>query len=333
MARLLSFLFIIFLPFIFPGQIHAHAFGQLYNLPVPFWLYLYGGAAAIIVSFLVIGYFFNKDSNLEKYPTVNLSKLGLFSTLTKPWFVGFLKLASVFLLFLTIACGLVGENNPTVNFNMTFFWVIFVLGFAYFVAIFGDLWTIVNPWKVLTDFIEKAFGKNLVGIIKYPKLLGYLPAFTFYFLFIWLELFGQTMPFSLSVVLLIYTLANAFGVVLIGRENWFKYCEFFSVFFRILGKISAVEARGGRFYLRVPFVGLLGGRADNFGLVIFILFMLSSTAFDGFKSTAVGAAAVRILVSFTGIFLGQGSFLAVQTAGVLGLLLSPLIFLYLYLML
>ncbi|MGH8540957.1 MAG: hypothetical protein ACRETW_10690, partial [Stenotrophobium sp.] len=34
----------------------AHSFGQTYNLPIPFWLYLYGAAAALVLSFLVIAY-------------------------------------------------------------------------------------------------------------------------------------------------------------------------------------------------------------------------------------------------------------------------------------
>jgi hypothetical protein len=29
-----------------PGEAFAHAFGRTYNLPVPFWLYLFGASAA-----------------------------------------------------------------------------------------------------------------------------------------------------------------------------------------------------------------------------------------------------------------------------------------------
>ena len=40
-----------------PTQVAAHSFGRLYNLPVPFWMYAYGAAAALLLSFLVVGYF------------------------------------------------------------------------------------------------------------------------------------------------------------------------------------------------------------------------------------------------------------------------------------
>src|SRR3546814_14659246 len=40
-----------------PSAAHAHSFGRIYNLPVPFWLYAYGAPAALLLSFLVFGYF------------------------------------------------------------------------------------------------------------------------------------------------------------------------------------------------------------------------------------------------------------------------------------
>jgi hypothetical protein len=35
----------------------AHGFGQRYDLPVPLWLYLYGAAGAVLLSFVVFGLF------------------------------------------------------------------------------------------------------------------------------------------------------------------------------------------------------------------------------------------------------------------------------------
>lgn len=77
--------------FIFPKPIAAHAFGQLYNLPVPFWLYLYGAAAALIVSFLLIGYFFNQRSHDFNCPRLLLFKI---STKSPPKTI--LKVVSIF---------------------------------------------------------------------------------------------------------------------------------------------------------------------------------------------------------------------------------------------
>ena len=40
-----------------PGAAAAHGFGRLYNLPVPFWLYGWGAAAALVLSFLLAIWF------------------------------------------------------------------------------------------------------------------------------------------------------------------------------------------------------------------------------------------------------------------------------------
>jgi hypothetical protein len=79
---------------------------------------------------------------------------------------------------------------------------------------------------------------------------------------------------------------------LFGAEAWFRYGEFFAVFFRLLGKISPIAyvSRMGRgsptmVRLRLPFVGLLEQPADHPSILLFVLFMLSSTAFDGVHET------------------------------------------------
>ena len=37
-----------------PTAAGAHSFGRTYNLPVPFWLYGFGAAAALVLSFLIV---------------------------------------------------------------------------------------------------------------------------------------------------------------------------------------------------------------------------------------------------------------------------------------
>src|SRR5687768_7437900 len=45
-----------------PGTALAHSFGQLYNLPVPVWMYLYGATAALAASFVVVAWFVSAPS-------------------------------------------------------------------------------------------------------------------------------------------------------------------------------------------------------------------------------------------------------------------------------
>lgn len=330
---MIKWLFTLFLtlPLIYPKPVSAHAFGKLYNLPVPFWMYLYGGAAAIIVSFLIIGFLFNKKSNKISYPTKNLSVIPSFSFLSKELFLNLLRGVSVFLFSLTILAGLIGEDSPYSNFNMTFFWIIFTLGLTYLTAFVGNIWAIINPWKVLSEWFEKLTGEKIKGVVVYPQSLGYYPALFFYFLFIWVELMAQTFPRQLSFILVQYTVINIAGIILIGKQSWFTYCEFFSVFFRLVGKIAPVEYRDGKLYLRPPFVGLLKEKAEHFSLLLFVLFMLSSTAFDGFRSTTPWYRFYFQNVDelLTPIF-GASANTLFQTAG---LALSPFVFLAIFLIL
>ena len=320
-------LYILFaIPLIVPQPVFAHAFGQKYTLPIPFWLYLYGAAAALIVSFLIIGYFINQTKKDFSYSRVLLFKTGVTSSL-----VSILKITSIFFFFLTILTGIVGIDSSYSNFNMSFFWLIFLLGFTYLTAFVGNLWSTVNPWKILVEFGESAIGKKTKGIFNYPQKLGYWPSFMVYFLLIWFELVGGTTPAKLSLLIIYYTLINFAGAIAIGKQNWFSYCEFFSVFFGLIAKIAPIESSSGRIYLRPPFVGLVNDKPKHFSLLVFILFMLSSTAFDGFSSTIPWLRISGRLETITGVFLGENSLLTFQAVKTLGLLLSPVIFLYIYL--
>jgi hypothetical protein len=307
-----------------PEVASAHSFGVLYNLPVPFWMYLYGGAAAIALSFLLIGYFFNAKAQEVSYPTTPLSRFGL-SFLTKSWFVQTAKGISVFLFLLTIVTGLFGDDSSYANFNMTFFWIICALGVTYLTALIGNFYTVINPWKILTTWLGDK------GVFVYPKGLGYYPALLFYFLFIWFELLGKVSPAKLSVALVIYTVLTYLGVTLFGRTAWFRYGEFFSVFFRLISKMAPVEYRAAKLYLRPPFIGLIQESAEHFSLIFFVLFMLSSTAYDGIKDTLpfIRFYWQNIYPSIAPIFGVNANLVFYTTC----LLLSPLVFFAAYVLL
>ena len=258
--------------------------------------------------------------------------------------LGSLRGLFVFLLALAIIAGFIGTQNAYRNLNMTLFWVVFVLGFTYLTAVFGNWFAVLNPLRVIAEWIEKLSGRKLQGRWPYPQKMAYWPALILYMGFIWLELFGRSTPMSLSVVLLGYTLISLLGSYLLGKEPWFKYCEFFSVFLRLVGKMAplAIDAPGGKFqkaYLRMPLAGLLQQKAIPLSLLVFVLFMLSSTAFDGLHETALWVGAFWKNLYQMLLFPIYGSappvtlptirklFLIYQSGA---LLLSPLVYLAIY---
>ena len=267
------------------GSAEAHTFGTIYNLPIPFWMYAFAASATLALSFLMVGFFVTGQTPERNLRSVEMP--GIVPDVA--WSI--LRGLSVFLLVFTMLTGIVGAQRPFNNFSLTFFWVWFVLGFAYLTALLGDIYAFIDPWHVLCDWIERMRPMAFRGRVQYPAWLAYYPALALYMGFIWLELFGHTTPRSLGLVLLAYSVLNVAAAALFGAAAWFRYGEFFAVFFRLLGKISPIayepRAQGAAtaVRLRQPFVGLIEEPADHLSLLLFVLFMLSSTAFDGVHET------------------------------------------------
>jgi hypothetical protein len=324
-----------------PASVQAHTFGQLYTLPVPLWLYGWAASAALVVSFLVAAYFLAAD--VGSAPAAPRER--------PQWLVWArrLHLGTVFrwlavaMLVLTLVTALFGTRDPSRNFSMTAFWILFVLAFTYLTAVIGNVYAVINPWRVLAEGIGRFWPGYLRGRLRYPERLDVWPALALYFGFICFELFAWVRPPSLGAVLAGYTLLNLFAVWVIGVEAWFRHGELFSVLLRLVGVLAPLDVRreGGsvRLASRPIGAGMLQERPARLPTVLFVLFMLSSTAFDGLHATRVwfslfwhdptgivtALAGDRPLAVFTAM---RPWYLAWET---LCLLLSPFLYFALYL--
>jgi len=194
---------------------------------------------------------------------------------------------------MTILAGLIGSTDPADNIAITLFWVVFLLGFAYLTLFLGDLYALINPWKWAVEALE-CLGLDLSSSrMSFPQRWGYWPAFSLYFVLVWIELFVGSKPSVLSVALIIYSAMTLTGVALFGKTLWFDRADPFSLFFRLIGKLAPIEYRRARnesswqLRLRPPFVGALNERAEHLSLVLFVLLMLSSTTYDAIHDTAL----------------------------------------------
>lgn len=273
-----------------PVSAAAHGFGRLYNLPVPFGLYAWGAASALLLSFVLVAYFAALPAPTPAAALRDVSAAGWVRALRR--MAPALKALSVFLLLLCIATGFFGNRDPFRNFSMTFFWVVFALGFAYLTALVGNLYAAINPWRVMTDALARIARGYARGRVPYPDRLGDWPALALYLSFIGFELFGHGKPFSLATMLLAYSALNFAGVRLVGAAAWFRHCEFFSVFLRLLALMAPLDYRRaesadgrGTLRWRKPFAGLVHERPERISTVAFALAMLSTTAFDGLRAT------------------------------------------------
>lgn len=318
-----------------PGLAAAHSFGRSYNLPVPLWLYAWGAAAALLLSFVLIGWLADARPREASGGRAMPAACNRWLRRLRPLLRG----AALALLLLAIASGLLGSGDPYRNFNMTWFWIVFVLGLAYFTALVGDVYEHANPWWMLARAIGRFLPGFCEGRLSWPAWLGYWPAFALYSGFIWIELFGRTGPRSLSFWLLGYTALTLAATWLFGARDWFRHGEFFGVFLRLLGSMAPLAIVRGQLRLRWPLAGLIGVRAEHPSLLLFVLFMLSSTAFDGLHATVPwfqlfwsdGLSGLRALAGThpTEAYLRLRSLhLALES---LSLWLSPLLYLAAYL--
>lgn len=275
-----------------PAIASAHSFGQVVTLPVPVWMYLYGASAALVLSFLMCATFV-REPRAGDAPGASASASGQLPGLAANSRIRTaLQVLSVTGLWFCIATGLFGTGNSFANFNMTFFWIVFVLGFTYLSALLGDVYAALNPWNAMSQWIESLYPSVFVRRRDWPARWSYAPALLLYMAFIWIELFAHSGPLALSTMLLAYTALNLVGAWWFGREAWFHYAEFFAVFLRLIAKVAILEwrreAATQRRKLRLRRLDSLlhDDRPEHLSLLLFVLFILSSTAFDGLRETA-----------------------------------------------
>src|SRR5919202_2117653 len=244
MMRRLVILTLALFVFAPPAQALAHAVGQVQDLPVPFWLYLFGAAAVVVVSFVQIGLFVGEGDALHRYPRLNLLAIGPLRVVltSRPLLLG-LRLLSTALFLLVILSGLFGEQVLDQNFAPIFVWIVWWVGLSFFTAFVGNLWPLVSPWKIIFEWVER-FARR-IGVENgielgepYPASLGVWPALALYAIFIWLETVfkGSSVPFNVALLTLLYSALTWTGMVVFGKEIWLRNGEAFSVFFGILAK-------------------------------------------------------------------------------------------------
>jgi hypothetical protein len=314
------------LTLIFPKSVSAHAFGQDYTLALPLWLYYYGGGAAIIASFILVGLYLNETRKDLRIPEVEIKKLKF---LLNPKLKNVLKAISLIIFLITIFAGLFGTQDPTLSLPPLMLWIYLLLGMAYFSALFGSIFPLINPFLYVSKILLKLIGHNEI-MQNFPARFFYLPALIVYFILILLELvfpFFGVSPLILSLLFIFYTIIYFLGSLIFGLKVWSSQADFFNVFFTLLSKISPFEAREGRIYLRPPFFGLLEIKVTNIFLLIFIMFMLSSTAVDSFRTSTTWALFYLSFINPIVSNLGEFGFKISQ----IGLIMiSPFTFLLLY---
>ncbi len=267
------------------GAAHAHTLATPYDLPIPFSLYVYTCAVTLLLTFAVLA-FVPAAPIGQEHASRPVIRLGRVLPL-----VG--QAGAVALLGLTIAAGLWGTPSPVANIAPTLFWVGMMLGLTVVTAVLGDVFQIVNPWRALLRLLHVG-GQPL---LRYPAALASWPAFTCYLALSWLELMAPPRPSLLAWALLAYAGLTAAGAALFGRDAWFRHAELFGVFFRISGMLAPIAyardtaCKDGQWHARTRplLAGTLAHRPHHLSQLLFVLFMLAGTTYDGVWQTSFWA--------------------------------------------
>jgi hypothetical protein len=268
----------------------AHGIGGVRDLPVPDSYFFAGASIVLVVSFVALGVL---------WPTPQLEKRSggrvLAGVLDRVFLSRALRIVlqtfSALLLVVTLWAALWGTTLPLDNFAPTFIYIIFWLGIPLLSVLFGNVWSVLSPWRAIADFfvwLLEYGGREASPLFEYPARLGRYPGAIALFSFVALELAHPRPadPRVLGVAVAIYTYWALAGMAVFGREAWTENGEGFAVAFGLLARIAPITTRDDRIALRWPFTGLAGSDRAV-GTLAVVSVMLGSTSFDGFSRTTI----------------------------------------------
>jgi hypothetical protein len=270
----------------------AHGIAAVRDLPLPMWLFYYGAGIVLIVSFVALGALWKRPQLQQRAEGRALGPRWQ-RILLGPELRIVLGALSFGLLVLVFAAAAFGENSVATNLAPTFVWVVFWLGLVPLVILFGNVWSVLNPWRAAADavaWLAERAGMHWEPPLAIPERFGRWPATVLLFLFVGLELAypDSSSPRTLAIAIGIYSWITWLGMAAVGRAQWLRYGEAFNVYFGLLARLSpfgVVERDGRRLaVVRVP-GARLAMRDEVPGTLPFVAVMLGSVAFDGFSRT------------------------------------------------
>ena len=305
----------------------AHGIGNVQDLPIPAWMFYWGSAVVLVVSFVLLGGLWRQPL-LAAHERGRAVGVGLSRIVTGPLRIA-VQVLSVLLFGLVWASALFGDTDPFRNLAPTWIYVIFWLGVPLLSVLLGNVWRALSPWRALADafvWVRERGGNEVRPLAEYPERLGRWSGAVAIFAFATLELAysDAASPRALAFAIALYTYVALFGMAAFGREAWDRNGEGFAVLFGLLARLAPLHVVDGAIRLRWPLTGLAG--ADPVpGTVAFVSIMLGSVLFDGYSRTASWQ---DLMVEIEGPYLrdqpGLGELL-VSLASVGGLLAAVLI--------
>ena len=270
---------------VLPAAASAHGLQLVTDLPIPEWLFAWGGAVVLVASFVAL-------ASLWPAPrlTVPHERAWLRTPVSLEPFCGAIGIG---LFALVVYAGIAGAQLPSANIAPTWIYVIFWVGVAFASVLFGDVFRAFNPWRALARgcaWAATAAGHRPPDALPYPARLGRWPAAAGILAFAWLELaFDPAQrddPSLLAFLALGYAAVQLVGMSLYGIEAWCERADAFGVYFGLFALMAPLRWGDGRLWRRPPFAGATALETVP-GTVALIVVIIGSTSFDGFSNGSV----------------------------------------------
>lgn len=301
------------------GPAAAHAFAERYELPVPVWLFITGGALTVTITFVMVGLF--ARGGAARYAAARWRLTGA----VPGWLRHLAALLGGAALALVLAAGFVGNPSPNRNITPTLVWIIGWVGFSYIAMLIGNPWPAVDPWRTLFD----RFGARGGTPRPWPRRLGAWPQLVLLLLFGWIEL---VFPFAakppvLAGLIAAYSLLAWSVMTLYGPQAWTSNADPFHRVFDLFGRFAPVSREGDGLVARLYAARLLGpDTVVSMPVACFVVAILAIVLFDGLQGSAHWAA-LEDAIHDLNPKLGDLGWIIVHTVG---LLLTWLVFLGLF---
>ena len=198
---------------------------------------------------MVVGLFVRRRPGPFDYPRLDLLALPwLGRVLSCPPLLNLVRLLSVAVFVLIVATALLGVNRPIENLAPTVVWVLWWVGMGYVSALLGNVWMLINPWKITFEWAQALIGGgggDERGAFAYPEGLDVWPAVVIFLIFAWLENVypDAAQPQKLGVLVALYSLVTWAGMAVFGKHEWLRRGEAFSVLFGLFARFSPTEVR------------------------------------------------------------------------------------------
>lgn len=306
-----------------PASASAHGLAERADLPIPEWLFAWGAALVLVLSFAALALLWPAP-RLE-----GLRERGLLRV--PPALEALVSALGVVAFGAVVYAGIAGSQTATANLAPTAVFVIFWVGIPFASVLAGDVFAVLSPWRTIARGVSWAAQRLGAGEtsapLPYPDRLGRWPAAAGILLFAWFELVSTSRddPSTIALLALAYASIMLVGMALYGIDAWTRNADAFAVVFGLYALLAPLRWENRRAYLRAPVAGAaaMSQAAGSAGL---LCVMIGTTCFDGFAQGAIWTGADGLAQRFTSAFadLGFGPQAAVHlayTAGLLGIVL------------